>query len=52
MHWTWGATWTFRAGTDPRIGLVAHGGASPAVTAEVDYLRFFASSWPADPGAG
>jgi hypothetical protein len=52
VHWTWGATWTFRADTDPRIGLVAHGGASPAVTAEVDHLRFYASSWPADPGAG
>jgi arabinan endo-1,5-alpha-L-arabinosidase len=52
VHWTWGATWTFRADTHPRIGLVAHGGASPAVTAEVDHLRFYASSWPADPGAG
>ncbi len=52
VNWTWGATWTFRAGTHPRIGLVAHGGASPAVTAEVDHLRFYASTWPADPGAG
>ncbi|MET8066896.1 glycoside hydrolase family 43, partial [Micromonospora sp. NPDC005313] len=39
-HWTWGAVWTFPAGTTPRIGLVAHGGAAPAVTAEFDYLRF------------
>jgi len=52
VHWTWGATWAFRAGTHPRIGLVAHGGASPAVTAEVDHLRFYASTWPADPAAG
>ncbi|MCU1536767.1 MAG: glycoside hydrolase family 43 [Humibacillus sp.] len=52
VTWTWGATWTFRAGTSPRIGLVAHGGASPAVTAEVDHLRFYASRWPSDPGAG
>lgn len=51
-HWTWGATWTFRPGTSPRIGLVAHGGASPAVTAEVDHLRFYASRWPVDAGAG
>jgi hypothetical protein len=52
VHWTWGATWTFRAGTHPRIGLVAHGGATPAVTAHVDHLRFYATTWPADPGAG
>ena len=52
VSWTWGATWAFAAGTNPRIGLVAHGGASPAVTAEVDHLRFYASTWPSDPGAG
>ncbi|NUR16930.1 MAG: family 43 glycosylhydrolase [Dermatophilaceae bacterium] len=52
VTWTWGATWTFTPGTSPRIGLVAHGGASPAVTAHVDHLRFYASSWPSDPGAG
>ena len=52
VSWTWGATWTFRPGTSPRIGLVAHGGASPAVTAQVDHLRFYASRWPSDPGAG
>jgi beta-xylosidase len=52
VTWTWGATWSFRPGTNPRIGLVAHGGAAPAVVAQVDHLRFYASSWPADPGAG
>lgn len=52
VTWTWGATWSFAPGTDPRIGLVAHGGASPAVTARFDHLRFYAASWPADPGAG
>ncbi|MGN9778329.1 family 43 glycosylhydrolase [Micromonospora sp. H33] len=39
-NWTWGGVWTFPADTTPRIGLVAHGGATPAVTAEFDYLRF------------
>ncbi|MDO3705347.1 family 43 glycosylhydrolase [Micromonospora sp. C28SCA-DRY-2] len=39
-HWTWGGVWTFPADTTPRIGLVAHGGAQPPVTAEFDYLRF------------
>ncbi|MET8233817.1 family 43 glycosylhydrolase [Micromonospora sp. NPDC005298] len=39
--WTWGAVWTFPADTTPRIGLVAHGGAAPAVTAQFDYLRFY-----------
>ena len=41
-QWTWGAVWTFPAGSAPRIGLVAHGGASPAATASFDYLRFYA----------
>ncbi|MFC4147583.1 family 43 glycosylhydrolase [Micromonospora mangrovi] len=40
-HWTWGGVWTFPADTTPRIGLVAHGGANPPVTAEFDYLRFY-----------
>ncbi|MEU4681246.1 family 43 glycosylhydrolase [Micromonospora sp. NPDC023737] len=40
-HWTWGGVWTFPADTSPRIGLVAHGGATPAVTADFDYLRFY-----------
>ncbi|MEU4782334.1 family 43 glycosylhydrolase [Micromonospora sp. NPDC023633] len=39
-NWTWGGVWTFPADTTPRIGLVAHGGADPAVTAHFDYLRF------------
>ena len=42
-HWTWGGVWTMPADTTPRIGLVAHGGATPAVTASFDYLRF--SRW-------
>ncbi|MEH1015716.1 family 43 glycosylhydrolase [Micromonospora sp. CPCC 206060] len=40
-HWTWSGVWTFPAGTTPRIGLVAHGGTEPAVTAEFDYLRMY-----------
>ncbi|MEU8239087.1 family 43 glycosylhydrolase [Actinoplanes missouriensis] len=40
-NWTWGGVWTLPADTDPRIGLVAHGGAEPAVTASFDYLRFY-----------
>jgi hypothetical protein len=52
VSWTWGATWTFAPGATPRIGLVAHGGATPPVTATFDYLRFFTTAWPADPGAG
>jgi arabinan endo-1,5-alpha-L-arabinosidase len=31
------------AETTPRLGLVAHGGASPAVVASFDYLRI--SRW-------
>jgi hypothetical protein len=42
-NWTWGGVWTFPAGTTPRIGLVAHGGAAPPVVASFDYLRF--SRW-------
>ncbi|MFC0006446.1 family 43 glycosylhydrolase [Micromonospora siamensis] len=41
VTWTWGGVWTFPAGTTPRIGLVAHGGSEPPVTAEFDYLRFY-----------
>ncbi|MGK5679292.1 family 43 glycosylhydrolase [Actinoplanes sp. URMC 104] len=40
-HWTWGGVWTLPADSNPRIGLVAHGGATPAVTASFDYLRFY-----------
>lgn len=50
--WTWGATWSFGADTNPRIGLVAHGGSSPAISARFDHLRFYAATWPDDPGAG
>nr|WP_221375520.1 family 43 glycosylhydrolase [Actinoplanes polyasparticus] len=39
--WTWGGVWTLPADSNPRIGLVAHGGAEPAVTASFDYLRFY-----------
>jgi beta-xylosidase len=42
-RWTWGGVWTMPADTTPRIGLVAHGGANPPVTASFDYLRF--SRW-------
>jgi hypothetical protein len=38
--WTWGGVWTLPAEANPRIGLVAHGGGRPAVTASFDYLRF------------
>ncbi len=40
--WTWGAVWTFPANAQPKIGLVAHGGATPPVVARFDYLRFYA----------
>ncbi|WP_084959193.1 family 43 glycosylhydrolase [Thermoactinospora rubra] len=39
--WTWGGVWTFPKDTAPRIGLVAHGGAQPAVDAEFDYVRVY-----------
>jgi arabinan endo-1,5-alpha-L-arabinosidase len=42
-RWTWGGVWTMPADTTPRIGLIAHGGASPAVVASFDYLRI--SRW-------
>ncbi|WP_188194138.1 family 43 glycosylhydrolase [Nonomuraea sp. SYSU D8015] len=41
--WTWGGVWTFPKSTAPRIGLVAHGGAQPAVNAEFDYVRVYRS---------
>jgi arabinan endo-1,5-alpha-L-arabinosidase len=40
--WTWGGVWTFAPGPEPRIGLVAQGGSSPAVSAKFDYVRFYA----------
>jgi beta-xylosidase len=52
QSWTWGATWALGADSAPRIALYAHGGASPATVASFDYLRFHATTWPADPGAG
>jgi arabinan endo-1,5-alpha-L-arabinosidase len=36
-HWTWGGSWALPAGSDPRIGLISHGGAG--ATARFDYLR-------------
>ncbi|MFI6078764.1 family 43 glycosylhydrolase [Actinoplanes sp. NPDC051343] len=39
--WTLGGVWTFPAGEVPRIGLDAHGGATPAVTAHFDYVRIY-----------
>jgi hypothetical protein len=39
--WTLGGVWTFPAGDTPRIGLDAHGGATPAVTASFDYVRIY-----------
>jgi arabinan endo-1,5-alpha-L-arabinosidase len=39
--WTLGGVWTFPAGTAPKIGLDAHGGATPAVTAQFDYVRIY-----------
>jgi beta-xylosidase len=41
--WTWGGVWTLPANTTPKIGLVAHGGAEPPVTASFDYFRL--SRW-------
>jgi arabinan endo-1,5-alpha-L-arabinosidase len=38
-HWTWGGVWTLPAGTQPRIGLVSHGGAG--AVAEFDYVRIY-----------
>ncbi|HUR05341.1 MAG TPA: hypothetical protein VM347_22555, partial [Nonomuraea sp.] len=39
--WTWGGVWTFPKDTAVRIGLVAHGGAQPAVNADFDYVRVY-----------
>jgi arabinan endo-1,5-alpha-L-arabinosidase len=39
--WTLSGVWTFPAAQAPRIGLDAHGGATPAVTARFDYLRIY-----------
>jgi hypothetical protein len=39
QHWTWGGVWTLPAGTNPRIGLISHGGVG--ATAEFDYFRVY-----------
>ena len=49
-NWTWGAVWTFDADSDPKIGLIAHGGENPPVTARFEYLRFYGSSWTGPTG--
>ncbi|HEX4811124.1 MAG TPA: family 43 glycosylhydrolase [Nonomuraea sp.] len=41
--WTWGGVWTFPKDAAPRIGLVAHGGAQPAVNADFHYVRIYRS---------
>jgi beta-xylosidase len=41
LTWEWGGTWTFGAGTTPRIGLVSQGGNNPSVTAMFDYFRVY-----------
>jgi arabinan endo-1,5-alpha-L-arabinosidase len=38
-HWTWGGIWTLPAGTQPRIGLISHGGAG--AVAEFDLIRMY-----------
>jgi arabinan endo-1,5-alpha-L-arabinosidase len=38
-HWTWGGVWTLPAGTQPRVGLISHGGAG--AVAEFDYVRIY-----------
>ena len=38
-HWTWGGVWTLPAGTNPRIGLISHGGGG--AVAEFDYFRIY-----------
>jgi len=39
--WVWGGTWTLPAGTEPRIGLISHGGDTPQSTSEFDYFRVY-----------
>ncbi len=41
QHWTYSGVWTFPAGSTPRLGLIALGGATPAVTAHFDYVRIY-----------
>jgi hypothetical protein len=47
--WDWGAVWTFAAGAQPRIGLYAGGGASPATTARFESFTMSTTVWPATP---
>ncbi|WP_298746189.1 family 43 glycosylhydrolase [uncultured Serinicoccus sp.] len=42
--WVWGAAWTFPAGTDPRLGLYAGGGAEPPVDARFHELTVYESA--------
>lgn len=39
--WVWGGTWTLPADTEPRIGLISHGGDTPQSTSEFDYFRVY-----------
>jgi regulation of enolase protein 1 (concanavalin A-like superfamily) len=39
VTWRWGGTWTLPAGSEPRIGLYAGGGAQPATVASFEYFR-------------
>ena len=39
--WVWGGTWTLPADTEPRIGLISHGGDTPQATSEFDYFRVY-----------
>ena len=47
-NWVWGATWTLAAGTTPRIGLYAGGGATPAATASFDWFTISSATAPAN----
>jgi arabinan endo-1,5-alpha-L-arabinosidase len=40
-NWVWGGVWTLPADTEPRIGLVSHGGDTPQATSEFDYFRVY-----------
>ncbi|WP_353952334.1 family 43 glycosylhydrolase [Knoellia sp. S7-12] len=48
-EWTWGSAWTFPAGATPQIGLYAHGGDQPPVSAKFDYFSVSTATWPAAP---
>ncbi len=40
-NWVWGGVWTLPADTEPRIGLISHGGDTPQATSEFDYFRVY-----------